>query len=97
MTESIGALTLVHFHLSAPWPENWSFISSSVKIGLRFHPALYPIYIVVTFQEVKWQKREADNSLPYCDVLKTAPIRVQSMVPNGSNTGTVLFYFMPNT
>jgi hypothetical protein len=57
MTESIGALPLVHFHLSARWPENWGFISSNVKIGLPFHPASYRIYIVVTFQGVIWQKR----------------------------------------
>lgn len=41
--------------------------------GFQIHPASYRIYIVVTFQGVKWQERESDNSLPHCDVFKIAP------------------------
>jgi len=97
ITESTGALPLVHFHLSAGRPENWGLISSSFKIGSRIHLVSYRIYIVVTFQGVKWQEREADNSLPWCDVFLDYPLSIQSMVPDGSNTGAVLFYFMLNT
>jgi len=59
--------------LSAGRPVNWGLPSSSVQIVSRVHPASYEIYIVSTFQRVKWQDREADNSLPFCDVIKIAP------------------------
>jgi hypothetical protein len=84
--------------LSVGRPENWGLPSSSVQIYSRVHTASYEIYIVSTFQGVKSQKREADNSIPFCDVIKIAPTVFRAWFVTEQTEGLFdPFYFMFNT